>query len=126
VSKLGEDEGVSELLARCIVSVDGDPASEKFVESISVEQARAIEQALDEVSPDVGTLVETRCPECDRALVVEIDPFVLSEWRGSALFREVHALATHYHWSEREILDLPRERRSMYLGLIEEDHGRFH
>ncbi|MGH7392800.1 MAG: DUF6760 family protein [Candidatus Rokuibacteriota bacterium] len=34
------------------------------------------------------------------------------------LYRDVHALAWHYHWSEREILTLPREKRRRYLGLL--------
>ena len=35
-----------------------------------------------------------------------------------ALFREVHALALHYHWSEPEILGLDLPRRRRYLESI--------
>lgn len=34
------------------------------------------------------------------------------------LLTEVHALALHYHWSERDILALPRARRRRYLALL--------
>lgn len=34
------------------------------------------------------------------------------------LYEEVHHLALHYHWSEAEILRLPRSKRLRYLGLL--------
>lgn len=34
------------------------------------------------------------------------------------LYQEVHHLALHYHWSEAEILRLPRGKRQRYLGLL--------
>ena len=34
------------------------------------------------------------------------------------LYEEVHHLAYHYHWAERDILDLPRAKRRRYLGLL--------
>ena len=37
------------------------------------------------------------------------------------MLRQIHTLARSYHWSEREILALPLERRLAYLLLIEED-----
>jgi hypothetical protein len=45
------------------------------------------------------------------------------------LFEEVHVLARHYHWSERDILALTATRRGRYLQLLardaerSEDHG---
>ena len=36
------------------------------------------------------------------------------------LFRsqEVHYLAYHYHWSEAEIMTMPRAKRAVYLGVL--------
>jgi hypothetical protein len=34
------------------------------------------------------------------------------------LYQEVHHLALHYHWSEADILRLPRSKRLRYLGLL--------
>jgi hypothetical protein len=34
------------------------------------------------------------------------------------LYEEVHHLAYHYHWAERDIMDLPRSKRRRYLGLL--------
>jgi hypothetical protein len=36
------------------------------------------------------------------------------------LLRDVHVLATQYHWTESDILRLTLSRRAAYLGLIEE------
>ena len=40
-----------------------------------------------------------------------------------SLDREVHTLAMQYHWSETDILSLPRERRRRYLRLIDRERG---
>ncbi|HYJ78918.1 MAG TPA: hypothetical protein VEW03_04930 [Longimicrobiaceae bacterium] len=39
---------------------------------------------------------------------------------ADALFRQVHTLALHYHWSQGEILGLTRTCRLRYLALLEE------
>ena len=53
---------------------------------------------------------------------VELEPAALLQSElGVAvdrLFAEVHTLAYHYHWSEHEILSLPRARRHRYLELL--------
>jgi hypothetical protein len=40
------------------------------------------------------------------------------------LYEEVHVLATHYHWSESDILALPRRKRLRYLDLIARQLGQ--
>ncbi len=46
--------------------------------------------------------------------------YVLQELRNQVtrLYEEVHLLALHYHWSEAEILALPRARRMNYADYI--------
>jgi hypothetical protein len=36
------------------------------------------------------------------------------------LYREVHLMAWHYHWSEAEILSMTRSHRKIYLDLLDE------
>jgi hypothetical protein len=36
----------------------------------------------------------------------------------SRLYEEVHIIAMRYHWSEAEILRLPKRKRSIYLDII--------
>ncbi len=40
------------------------------------------------------------------------------EARAKRLLSEVHALASAYGWSEREILGLSVARREFYLGMV--------
>jgi len=44
--------------------------------------------------------------------------------RARHLLRQVHELASRYHWSEAELLSLPLPRRQAYLGLIEAEQDR--
>jgi transcription initiation factor IIE alpha subunit len=45
------------------------------------------------------------------------------------LYEEVHWLAYHYHWAEKDILEMTRSKRRRYLGLLrkelerEREHG---
>jgi hypothetical protein len=63
------------------------------------------------------------CAQCGETVRADGDLVVtwLSciEQRASQLVADVHALALHYHWSERDILALPAARREAYLELCE-------
>jgi hypothetical protein len=39
--------------------------------------------------------------------------------RQRVLLHDVHRLATHYGWSESEVLNVSPSRRALYLGLID-------
>ena len=116
---LDADEALTLLLSVCLLSVNGGPVPAGYVDRLGAEAIQKIEEALDEVSPYVGTVLATACPECGQPQQMEINPYFLSGMRHESLFQEVHALASEYHWSEREILSLSRERRQLYLRMIE-------
>ncbi|SCY82281.1 hypothetical protein [Desulfoluna spongiiphila] len=113
------------LLARCVRSMgpQGDaPQSREKIKNLS-EQARAqIEEAMERLAPKVVTTMEAFCPECKRHFSVAFDlqSFVLKELgtRLDLLFQEVHYLAFHYHWSEKEILGMTRADRRRYIGIL--------
>jgi len=68
------------------------------------------------------------CPSCGAWIDMELDPAELLARELAVgverLFSEVHILAYYYHWSERDILALPRARRYLYLNLIANQLGR--
>ena len=113
------DEAVAWLLSGCLLSVNGGPVQAGYADTLDADALQKIDEALDEVSPYVGTTLATACPECKHPQQMEINPYLLDTTRHEALFQEVHMLASEYHWSEREILSLSRERRRLYLKLIE-------
>jgi hypothetical protein len=47
------------------------------------------------------------------------------------LYRDVHYLALHYHWSENEIMCMTTSKRKQYIDLLEDElrergkHGTF-
>ena len=83
---------------------------------------------MEEAAPQVDLTLEAHCPECERAFAVPFDllGFFLGECKTSRelLYREVHYLAYHYHWSEQDILALPREKRRTYITLLAEELRR--
>ncbi len=92
--------------------------------TFSDEDKRKIEDALESVSPGVVTEVVAHCPECNAEHMVNIDPYMLLHVGNSNnLFQDIHAIASHYHWSESDILSLSRQRREQYLNLIDNYSG---
>jgi hypothetical protein len=80
---------------------------------------RAVEDALESLSPELANEMLTACPQCGLEQTVACDACTIAPGTLDALYEDVHALASRYHWSEREILELPRWRRRLYLELIE-------
>lgn len=110
------------LLRRCIVDLrveDGTPlaledAAQELVEQLPVHMAARDAQS--------ETILDFFCPACGRSgqLLLDAADYLFRELgvRDGDLYRQVHVLALHYHWSEGEILALPWSRRQRYLELI--------
>jgi hypothetical protein len=115
----GETAALTALLERC---VHGDAAD------LSPRARAAVEAAMAEVAPRVDLTLEITCAECGRGFDAPLDlqDFFFGELRASAplLHREVHQLAINYHWSEREIMEMPRERRARYLAVLSDELER--
>lgn len=119
-----EGEGVAgerALLARCVEPVDAVAGWD--VARLEDGDLRRIDEALEAVSPAVVTRVGAACAACGVAREVEVEPYACLSTSPEALLEEVHTLASTYHWSERDILALPRHRRRQYLRLVERDAG---
>jgi len=114
---LDADEAVAVLLSACLLSVNDGPVTVGYVDALDADALQRIDEAFDEASPYVATTLITTCPECKRPQQMEMNPYVFDT--HETLFEEVHILAREYHWSERDILSLSRDRRRLYLKLIE-------
>jgi hypothetical protein len=95
----------------------------KLPDALSASDLARIEAALDEVSPWVVTELAGSCPACGATHPVALDPYVIMRRSASELYDEVHTLAWYYHWSEAEILALPRARRQLYLSRVDRARG---
>lgn len=124
IANLSEQDAFKQLLQRCILSVDGAAPGVEFIDQLGEADIQAIDDALDEVSPAVGNQLLVSCPECGCEQQAELDHYTLSSINEAFLYDEIHSLASHYHWSESEILELPQSRRQLYLNLINREVGR--
>jgi hypothetical protein len=118
-----EGEALTMLLARCVQRI-GDqvaPGPDRIA-GLSLLARAEIEMRMREVAPRVEQRMEAKCTECGRTFLAPFDVqrFFLGELRtdGDLLYREVHYLAYHYHWSEREIMEMTRDRRRRYIDVL--------
>ena len=117
------------LLARCIrrIGRTENPGYEA-VRRLSPTARMEIERQMEMVAPQVELTMEGDCPECGREFAIPFDlqRFFFSELRTGQdlLYREVHYLAYHYHWSEREIMEMPRQKRRKYIEVLADEIER--
>jgi len=97
------------------------------VAELSGRMRRRIETALEALAPSLCHNLDAQCPECGATVAIHFDPqrFCLLELRYHAVFlyETVHTLARCYHWSEAEILALPRARRIYYAELARQERS---
>ncbi|MEU1668406.1 hypothetical protein ABZ547_33470 [Streptomyces sparsogenes] len=118
-----EAEALTLLLTRCILGLGPDrPPGSQRIAQLSPRARAEIEERMEALAPKVEQTVEARCAECGRTFLVpfDIQRFFFGELRADAalLYREVHHLAFHYHWSERDIMEMTRERRRTYIDVL--------
>lgn len=87
------------------------------------DEITAIETVVEDMSPEIATHLTTNCPHCDIENHVPMSPYTVIEHPLSDVYGDIHILATAYHWSEEDILALPRHRRHAYLRMIDRSRG---
>lgn len=122
---LDDRAALETLLRLCLVSVDGQAPDPAFIAGLGAEEIALLEQAVEGTAPAVATRLVAACPECGTEQTLRFDPYAFRRLSVDTLLREVHLLASAYHWSEAEILALPTERRRRYLRLIDQGRGLY-
>ena len=88
----------------------------------STAATRKVDRVLEALAPRLDDRLTGSCPQCSRTVELYFDPisYVLEELRFACtgLYSQVHELARAYHWSERAILGLDRQRRSTYVAMV--------
>jgi len=122
IADLGDEQAALErLLARLVQPLGVDPQA--MPSAFDADAVSLIEATVEAMVPEVAGELDLRCPHCGADQRVATDPYVVLQRPVGELFAQVHRLAAAYHWSEREILDLPRHRRETYLSLIDRSRG---
>ncbi|GAB1260366.1 hypothetical protein [Aurantivibrio plasticivorans] len=111
-------DGLELLLNRVIAPVNGSK-----ILALSNNDLEGIEAAIEDASPEVGNRLLAYCPHCEVENTVEVDLYGFLSASNSQLLIDVHQIATHYHWSEDDILKLPTHRRKQYLAMIDRSRG---
>jgi hypothetical protein len=124
-----EAEALSLLLARTIQRIGPLPSPGLAqVAAPSSAARKEIEAEMERVAPKVELNIETACPECARAFLVpfDLERFFFGELRTDLdlLYRQVHYLAYHYHWSEPEIMAMAGNKRHKYIELLADEIER--
>ncbi|MET0622209.1 MAG: hypothetical protein ABW250_04425 [Pyrinomonadaceae bacterium] len=117
------------LFARCLRRVgDFGEVDEGLVALLPERALEEIEARMAELAPDLTLELEAACPECGSRFETRLNlvELLLGELRGGTreLEREVHFLAWHYHWSERDVLSMTRAKRRRYVALLNEELER--
>ncbi|HEV2956313.1 MAG TPA: hypothetical protein VGX95_09350 [Xanthobacteraceae bacterium] len=115
MAQAGVSQAARELIRRCVRPHD-----------LRGPLLARVERALEAMAPNLTSDLRARCPECGAAVALHFDAreFALRELHAQAAFiyEDMHLLARQYHWSESEILALPRDRRLQYVEMLRH-HG---
>jgi hypothetical protein len=87
--------------------------------TLSASALESLSTTLEEKDPFTALRLNAQCPACGAAVAIDFDLEAellrrLDRFQTHRL-REIHLLASTYHWSETEIMNLPSWRRAHYL-----------
>jgi hypothetical protein len=98
-------------------------AGQCVVEGAAMPTLVDVEQAMEDAAPTIDLELDAGCPECGthQAVRFDVQSFLLTAiMQGSPrLGRDVHRIASAYHWTRQEILGMPRSERRELANLIE-------
>lgn len=94
---------------------------------ISARILKRVETAMEALAPNLSHPLQGQCPECGATVDMYFDAqqFTLNELRNQATFiyEDVHLLASYYHWSQAEILALPRSQRAQFTQMVQQERS---
>jgi hypothetical protein len=110
-------EAAEELVLTRCMSVDNAPGERQVLARLSDARAR-----FEQLNAPAELHCALTCPQCSSSSTLDLDitRFLWLEVCHAArqLLHDVHALASRYGWSEREIVSMSPRRRAAYLELL--------
>ncbi|MBD0255140.1 MAG: hypothetical protein ICV83_05430 [Cytophagales bacterium] len=114
IAHIAPQQAVQLLLEKCIVS------------STPGVYAERVQQRMAEMAPVLNVEMEAACPECGygEPVLFDMQSFLLQKLlqERPRVLREIHLIASRYHWSQQEIVSLPRKVRKQYAAMIEAEN----
>ncbi len=110
-----------EILRRCVLSVTDESGRPL---DWTADMLEGLAARMAELDPQAELTLDLVCPVCGVSFSTLFDAgdYLLKEIGKDLdrLYREVHVLALHYHWSESEIMAMSTAKRRRYLKLLAE------
>jgi hypothetical protein len=110
------------LLRRCVLLVSEDG---ELVEELPASVGERLPARMAELDSQAEVNLLPTCEACGGSFSIIFDAgsYLFQELEAEAelLYREVHLLAFHYHWSPTEILNLSTRKRRRFLELLENE-----
>lgn len=110
------------LLQRCVKEIKKSGTQIDIETDLPGDLAESVSQKMAELDPQAEILLNLTCPACKQSFLAyfDIGDYFFKELMANSqnLYREVHVLALHYHWSEKDILNMTRSKRQIYLKLL--------
>lgn len=110
------------LLRRCVLSVSEDG---ELAEELPAWVSEHLIARMAELDSQAETNLLPTCEACGQSFSIVFDAgsYLFQELEAEAerIYREVHLLAFHYHWSPTEILSLSTHKRRTFLELLEDE-----
>lgn len=110
------------LLLACVERVSRK-GEEVEAETLPDDVLTVIEQEMDRAGREATIEFALTCPACGHGWtsLFDIASYLWDEVDAWArrTFQEIHAIASVYGWSEREILRLSARRRRLYAGMVQ-------
>lgn len=121
-----ESRAARALLSRCLLdNAESGRSAKDQLDRLPPRACLEIEAYMESAAPRVDLEMQAACHACARSFIVpfHVQDFFFGELHitRDLLYREVHYLAYHYHWSEAEILALPREKRRLYQDILSQE-----
>jgi len=117
VAGLPVAEAARELVSRCLLGEGSDSDRE------------SLEEAMAAIAPLLDLDIPVACALCasEQPVHFEMVSFFVSALARERpiLLREIHRIASAYHWSSHEIMALPRSLRRAQVALVEGDRRGF-
>lgn len=89
------------------------------------EWMEAVNEGMKTIDPLVHFELTVQCPVCNSQnhYVPDLERLLIEKLHKvqSGLLHTIHRLASHYHWSEQQILAISPHRRAYYLALVEKE-----
>ncbi len=115
-------EAERQLLIACVEQVSRVDSGPLDANHWPEEIADSLDREMAALDPQAVIVMQIQCPSCGGAFLAEFDAeaFLYQEVKARLphLYREIHQIASSYHWSEAEILAMSPKKRGVYLRML--------